>query len=239
MLNNSYERNPDRYGSYAATSPQISFLNQVYGWMCLGLLLTAGISGWMAATPGLVEKLMMQRGLFWGLLIGELLLVIWLSAGIGRMSSTTATVAFLGYAALNGVVLSGIFLVYTQASLFSTFLATAATFGGMSFYGYTTKRDLSSIGSLCIMALWGVIIGSIINLFWANNMLYWLVTYLGIAVFVGLTAYDTQKIRELAMNISDSDSSLVRKLAILGALRLYLDFINLFLLLLRIFGNRR
>ena len=239
MLNNSYERNPDRYCSYAATSPQISFLNQVYGWMCLGLLLTAGISGWMAATPGLVEKLMMQRGLFWGLLIGELLLVIWLSAGIGRMSSTTATVAFLGYAALNGVVLSGIFLVYTQASLFSTFLATAATFGGMSFYGYTTKRDLSSIGSLCIMALWGVIIGSIINLFWANNMLYWLVTYLGIAVFVGLTAYDTQKIRELAMNISDSDSSLVRKLAILGALRLYLDFINLFLLLLRIFGNRR
>ena len=213
-------------------------MNRVYGQMSVAMLVTAAVAWGVGTSETMVQAIFMTP-LKWVVMFAPVVMVFAFGAILNRLSAAAAQLYFYVYAALMGLSLSFIFAVYTNTSIASTFLATAAAFAGLSLYGYTTKRDLSSIGSLCIMALWGVIIGSIINLFWANNMLYWLVTYLGIAVFVGLTAYDTQKIRELAMNISDSDSSLVRKLAILGALRLYLDFINLFLLLLRIFGNRR
>jgi FtsH-binding integral membrane protein len=163
--------------------------------------------------------------------------VIALSAAIERLTPLAAVALFIGYAALNGLTLSAIFLVYTYTSIAQAFLATAATFGVMSLYGSTTKRDLSTAGNLLVMALIGLLIGSIINLFWANSAFYWLLTYLGIAVFIGLTAWDTQQIKRLSQQALDDTTA--RRVAIIGALKLYLDFINLFLLLLRIFGSRR
>ena len=163
-------------------------------------------------------------------------LVIGLSARIDRLAPGTAIALFIAYAALNGLTLSAIFLVYTYTSIAQAFLAAAATFGAMSLYGATTKRDLSTAGNLLVMALIGFVIGSVINLFWANSALYWLLTYLGIALFIGLTAYDTQQIKDLSQQAHDDATA--RRLAILGALKLYLDFINLFLLVLRVFGSR-
>ncbi len=143
----------------------------------------------------------------------------------------------MAYAALNGLTFSVIFLVYTRASIAQTFFATAGTFGAISFYGYTTKRDLSGMGGVLRMALIGFLIGSLINFFWANSALYWFLTYAGIAIFIGLTAWDTQQIKQMSLQARDEISA--RRIAILGALKLYLDFINLFLLLLRILGGRR
>jgi uncharacterized protein len=173
----------------------------------------------------------------WLLFLAQIGLVVVLSAAINRIAPLAAVVLFIAYAALNGLTLSGIFLAYTSTSIAQTFLATAATFGVMSLYGATTKRDLSTVGNLLVMALFGFFIGSIINLFWANSALYWLLTYLGIAVFIGLTAWDTQQIKRLSQEAYDDTSA--RRVAIIGALKLYLDFINLFVLLLRIFGGRR
>jgi hypothetical protein len=175
--------------------------------------------------------------LFFGLIIVEVILVMFLSARIAKMSPALATTMFLGYSALNGVTLSVIFLIYTQESIATTFIVTAGTFGLMSLYGYTTKRDLTTIGNLLIMGLVGFLIGTVVNLFWANSTLYWILTYGGIIVFIGLTAWDTQKIKRWLAEATDETS--IRRISILGALMLYLDFINLFLLLLRIFGQRR
>jgi FtsH-binding integral membrane protein len=172
----------------------------------------------------------------WVLFIAQIGLVIGLSAAIDRLTPGVATALFIAYAALNGLTLSAILLVYTYTSISQTFLATAATFGAMSLYGATTKRDLSTVGNLLIMALIGFFIGSLINLFWANSALYWVLTYLGIAVFIGLTAWDTQQIKRLIEQADDDTSA--QRVAIIGALKLYLDFINLFVLLLRIFGSR-
>jgi FtsH-binding integral membrane protein len=172
------------------------------------------------------------------LIIAELGLVIALSAAINRLSSSTALFMFMAYAFLNGLTLSAIFLVYTRASIANTFFVTAGTFGVMSVYGYTTKRDLTSWGSFLMMGLIGVIIGSFVNIFFSSPMIYYLITYAGIIVFVGLTAYDAQKIKEMAY-AGFAGEEMERKGAVIGALRLYLDFINLFLLLLRIFGGRR
>ncbi len=227
-------------GTLAFARAQSSFINRVYGWMCGGLVLTAVVAMWAASTPSVMHAILSNRILFFGLIIMELVAVGFLAVRLNKMSALTATVVYLAYAALNGLTFSVIFYHFTMASLATTFFATAGTFGVMSLYGYVTKRDLTSFGNLCFMFLIGVVIASVVNMFWANSMLYWVTTYIGIAVFVGLTAYDTQKIKEMSLavdGIEQSDSA--KKYAISGALTLYLDFINLFLLLLRIFGGGR
>jgi len=218
-----------------------SFINRVYGWMSGGLIVTGIIAYLIGTYPGMSDKLIANPGLLWGSIIGQFVLVIAISAGINKMSSTVATGCFLLYSALMGVTLSLVFLFYSMESIATTFFVTALTFGVMSIYGYVTKRDLTSIGNLCFMGLVGVIIASIVNIFVGSSALYWGVTYVGILVFVGLTAYDTQKIKEMSMALGDelSASETGKKYAILGALTLYLDFINLFLLLLRVFGGNR
>ncbi len=227
-------------GAMAFARAQSSFINRVYGWMCGGLALTALVSMWVVSTPKLMNAILSNSILFFGLIILEFVIVGALAFRINKISAAAATAAYVAYAAINGLTLSVIFYHFTTESLATTFFATAGTFGVMSLYGYVTKRDLTSIGNLCFMMLIGVIIASFVNMFWSNSMLYWVTTYIGIAVFVGLTAYDTQKIKEMSMavdGIEQSDSA--KKYAIFGALTLYLDFINLFLLLLRLFGGSR
>ncbi|NJN65495.1 MAG: Bax inhibitor-1/YccA family protein [Chloroflexaceae bacterium] len=213
-------------------------LTQVYAWMVAGLLSTGAIAAFVAHTP-LGATLTRVPLLYFGLLIGEVALVWVLSANIMKMSGSLATGMFLLYSALNGLTLSLIFMAYTSASIASTFFVTAGTFGVMSLYGYFTRRNLDGIGNLLVMGLIGFLIASVVNLFLANGVIYWITTYLGIIIFVGLTAWDTQKIKRMAAHVSSSDDTMIRRVAIMGALMLYLDFINLFLLLLRILGNRR
>lgn len=212
-------------------------LTQVYAWMTAGLLTTGAVAMFVAGVPGLVFSIVGNPIIFWGLIIAQVAMVWILSANVMRLSPAAATAMFLGYALLNGLTLSVIFLVYTAASIASTFFVTAGTFGAMSAYGYFTKRDLSSWGNLLFMALIGLIIASVVNIFWANSTLYWIITYGGVLLFVALTAYDTQKIKHMAAQATDETSE--RRIAIYGALTLYLDFINLFLYLLRILGSRR
>ncbi|MBI1747324.1 MAG: Bax inhibitor-1/YccA family protein [Acidobacteria bacterium] len=214
------------------------FISRVYGWMGVGLALTAVISLLTVQSPTLLRLFVYNPILRWGLLLGELGLVIYLSARISKMTVGAATGGFVAYAAMNGLTLSVIFLIYTAASITSVFFVTAGTFAAMSAIGYVTKKDLSGIGSFCLMGLIGVIIASIVNLFVRSSMLDWLLSVLGVLIFIGLTAYDTQKIKNLARNI-DPLSDAATKTAILGALTLYLDFINLFLYMLRFFGQRR
>lgn len=223
--------------SRAAVSER-TFLSQVYFWMAMGLALTGVVAGWMAINPSLVVGLMRNMGLFLILALVQLGLVFWLSSQVMNLSLTAATVGFSIYATLNGILFSSIFLVYTSASIASTFLVTAGMFGAISVYGFVTKRDLTSVGSYAFMGLIGIILASIINWFFKSPVFYWLITYIGIAVFVALTAYDTQKLKIIHQQ-GFSSGELMKKVALLGALTLYLDFINLFLLLLRVMGRRR
>ncbi len=221
-------------------SIQASFINKVYMWMCGALLITGFVALRTISSESLMNMLFGGTSMmpFYVLIFAELGLVWWLSASINKMSSGLATALFVLYSALNGLTLAVIFLLYTKASIASTFFVTAATFGVMSAYGYFTKKDLTSWGNLLFMALIGFIIASIVNMFLQSTFFYWMVTYAGILIFVGLTAYDTQKIKKMSLGL-DADSEAGKKGAIMGALMLYLDFINLFLLLLRVLGNRR
>ena len=209
------------------------FMQRVYQWMALGLTLTGFIAFWVSRNPALLQAL--SGGLFFALILAELGLVFWLSAKILKISPQAAKIGFLVYSGLNGLTLSFIFVIYTQASIASTFFITAGTFAAVSIYGWVTKTDLTSMGSFLFMGLIGVIIASVVNFFLQSTMLYWLLTYAGLAIFIGLTAYDTQRLK--AIHHSAAGSS--EQLAVLGALRLYLDFINMFILLLRLFGRRR
>jgi len=217
---------------------QRSFIVKVYGWMAFALAITAITAMLTVSVPALITTIVYNRFLFFGLLIGELVLVGYLSAAVQKMTVATATAVFVGYSALNGLTLSIVFLVFTAESIASTFFITAGTFAVISVYGYVTKRDLTSVGNLCLTGLIGVIIASVVNLFFHNEAIYWVTTYMGILVFVGLTAYDTQKIKSMNI-IGNEGTEEDRKEAIMGALALYLDFINLFLLLLRLFGRRK
>ncbi len=203
----------------------------VYGWMGGGLFLTAFVAMITASSPVLLQAILGNRLLFYALVFGELGLVVAISGAINRISTATASALFLLYAALNGVTMSTIFVAYTQSSIASTFLVTAGMFGAMSLYGYLTKSDLSSWGSFLFMGLIGVVIASLVNIFLQSPMVNWVMSLCGVIVFTGLTAYDTQRIKQMG--------SAGGKGAIVGALTLYLDFINMFLLLLRFFGNRR
>lgn len=215
-----------------------NFISRVYGWMSFALAVTGLTALYVVSNPVLLKKLATSQGLFFGIVIVELVIVIAMTAMINKVAYSTAMMMFIAYSILNGLTFSLIFLIYTMTSIASTFFATAATFALMSCYGWYTKKDLTTIGSLCSMALIGIIVASIVNIFVASSMLYWIITYAGILIFVGLIAYDTQKIKKMAP-VYAANSEEGKKSALLGALALYLDFINLFLMLLRIFGDRK
>jgi FtsH-binding integral membrane protein len=212
------------------------FFNAVYAWMAAGLALTAVVAWWMSTRPDLMMQL--GRGGFFGLLIAEFILVMVISAATERLSPTVATVLFLVYAAMNGVTLSGLFYVYTQSTLAGAFVVTAGMFGAMSLYGMFTRRDLSGWGSILFMALIGLILAMIVSLFWHNSAFATIVNFAGVLIFVGLTAYDTQMLKHIAVATAN-DQRAAARLSVNGALHLYLDFLNLFLMLLRLMGNRR
>ena len=213
------------------TMAQSGVMRGVYGWMGVGLALTAFVSLLTASTPALLQAILGNRVLFYALIFGELGLVIGISGAINRISASTASLLFLAYAALNGLTMSTIFVAFTSTSIASTFVITAGMFGTMSLYGYLTKSDLTSWGSFLFMGLVGVVIASVVNIFLQSSMIYWVLSFCGVIVFTGLTAYDTQGIK--------NQGNVGTKGAILGALTLYLDFINMFLMMLRILGDRR
>lgn len=214
-----------------------AFLQRVHLFMSLGLGTTGLVALAVVASPGLMAFVFGTPLVFPALLIAELLLVFAFAPVAARVSAGTAAAMFFVYAALSGVTFSVIFLHYTAGSIGATFLVTGGMFAGLSVYGATTKRDLSSLGSFAIMGLWGIILASIVNIFLGSPMLYWLVTFAGVVVFTALTAYDTAKLKALGEQAGTGEAA--TKLALHGALILYLDFINLFLMLLRIFGGRR
>jgi FtsH-binding integral membrane protein len=228
-LPTSYPRSADQL-----LISQNALIRQVYTWMGAGLGITAIMALITLSTPELINAIAGNRLVFFGLMIGELALVFTLSGAINRLSAPVATLLFVAYSALNGVTLSILALVYTANSIASTFVITAGMFGTMSIYGYVTKRDLTSWGSFLFMGLIGVVIASVVNIFVASSTVSWIISGIGVIVFTGLTAYDTAKIKGMATQGIEG-----RKPAILGALTLYLDFINLFLMLLRFTGNRR
>lgn len=217
---------------------QRNFITRVYTWMFFGLALTGLVAMQVASSEAILRIILGTPFLFWGLIIGELILVGALAGWVRKMSAIMATGIFLLYAALNGLTFSIIFVAFTKESIALTFFVTAGTFGVMSAYGYFTKKDLTSWGNLLFMALIGFILASVANIFFRSSTLHWITTFAGILIFVGLTAYDTQKIKEMNV-IGNKGTEEDQKEAISGALRLYLDFINLFLLLLRLFGRRR
>lgn len=214
------------------------YITKVYNWMGIALLITGLIAYFTAGSEQLLQLIFGNKILFFGLIIAEVLLVGYISARIQKLTAYNATLLFLLYSALNGLTLSFIFMAYTSGSIASTFIITAGTFGAMSIYGYFTKSDLTKIGNIAFMGLIGIIIASVVNFFMKSEMMYWVITYIGVAIFVGLTAYDTQKLKRMAMEGFENEESM-EKSSILGALTLYLDFINLFLFLLRIFGDRK
>lgn len=215
-----------------------ALMRKVYVWMTLALVITGFTAFGIAENPGLVYTIVTNRLLFWGLVIGEFALVMAIYGAIGRLSATTATLLFVLYSVVNGATLSVIFLAYTMTSITSVFFITAGTFAVMAFIGYTTKTDLTSFGKMLMMGLIGIILATVVNIFIGSSMLNMIVSYVGVVVFVGLTAYDSQKIKNLLYQV-DNMSEEAQKLALLGSLTLYLDFINLFLMLLRIFGGNR
>lgn len=215
------------------------FLKDVYAWMAIALLITGATAYLVANTPILLGLIFSTKIATWGLIIATVALVWHLSSSLGRMSLKTATAMFIAYSVLNGLTMAAVFVVYTMSSIASVFLATAGTFGVMSVYGYVTKTDLTRVGNLCLMALLGLIIATIVNLFFENSFLELALSYVGLLIFVGLTAYDTQKIKELALTHDMGATDEGQKMAIMGALALYLDFINLFINLLSIFGDRK
>jgi len=216
-----------------------TFIRSVYNWMAIGLALTGFVAYYVANNEAMQRLIFGNPIVFYGLIIAELALVFTLSARVNKMQASTATGIFILYAALNGATLSFIFLVYTKSSITSTFFVCAATFVACSIYGMITKRDLTSMGGFLTMGLFGIIIASVVNMFVRSAGMSMIISYIGVLVFVGLTAYDTQKLKTMALSQpAGLEAGVVRKGAILGALSLYLDFINLFLMLLRILGNR-
>lgn len=229
----------ERDTSYPQTATRLvvrqnALIRQVYTWMGAGLAITAFMALITLSSPVILNAIVGNKLVFYGLVIGELALVFTLSGAINKLSTATATLLFIVYSALNGVTLSVVALAYTANSITSTFVITGGMFGAMSVYGYMTKRDLTSWGSFLFMGLIGVVIASVVNIFMGSSSVSWVISGIGVIVFTGLTAYDTWKIKEMAALGTEG-----RKPAILGALTLYLDFINLFLMLLRFTGNRR
>ena len=215
-----------------------ALMRKVYLWMTLALVITAITAYGVATSPAAIQFILGNRIVFFGLIIAEFALVFAVGGMINRLSITTATLLFTLYSVVNGATLSIILLAYTQESVTQVFFITAGTFAAMSAVGYLTKRDLSSVGRILFMALIGLIIATVVNIFWKNSGFMAILNYLGVLIFVGLTAYDTQKIKNMLLTAEDG-GEVGQKMALLGALTLYLDFINLFLYLLRILGKAR
>ncbi len=231
-----YQKELSAKGYQGAVAVENTLVRSVYIWMCAALLLTGGTASLVAGSPRLLEVIFGNSFLFWAILIAQFGLVWAISAKVTSFSLSMLSGLFMLYSVLTGLTFSVYFLAFTAESIASTFFITAGTFAVMSIYGFVTKRDLTKIGNLALMALIGMIIASVVNIFLHSTMLNWIVTYIGVLVFVGLIAWDTQKIKALA---SAQDNEFTQKLAICGALSLYLDFINLFIMLLRIFGQRK
>lgn len=220
-------------------SAQATLMRSVYLWMTLALAITGFAAYVVASSPMLLQAVFSNRLTFWLLIIAEFGLVMYLSARIHKMTAPTATMMFIVYSLLNGVVLSSIFVLYTMSSIANVFFITAGTFGVMSVYGMVTKSDLSKVGNICLMALIGLIIATVVNFFVKSSMMMMVISYIGVLVFVGLTAYDTWKIKQEIQQYGTEVNDMTQRIALMGALSLYLDFINLFLYILRIFGDRK
>jgi FtsH-binding integral membrane protein len=225
-------------GAAAATTDErvSSFLRNVYYWMFLGLAVTAGVAWFVGTQPALMQAIGSNGIVFFGLIIAQLGLVVWLSARVSTLAPGKAAALFLLYSALNGVTFAFILLAYAATSVASAFVTTAAMFGALALYGTVTKRSLAGIGQFAFMGLVGIVIASIVGLFWQNDTLQFLISAVGVIVFTGLTAYDAQRLKEMAL-APEGPPGL--SYAIVGALALYLDFINLFLMILRLMGGRR
>ena len=213
-----------------------AFLSKVYGWMFLGLLITAGTAVVVASSQTLIETFILNRIFFWGLVLAQLGLVVYLSARVDKIAPATAAGLFMLYSALTGITTSVILLVYTGASIASTFVITAAMFGALAVFGTFTKRSLAGVGQFMMMGLIGLIIASVVNIFLQNSAMHFVISVVGVLVFTGLTAWDAQRLKEMAVALPDGR---VGSYAVVGALTLYLDFINLFFFLLRLLGGRR
>ena len=213
-----------------------AFLRKVYGWMCVGLAITATVALGVASSPTLVQAIFGNKILFFGLVIAELGLVFYLSARINKMAASTAAGLFLLYSALNGATLAFVFLAYTGTSIATTFLVTAGMFGALALYGTATKRSLAGVGQFAFMGLIGIILASLVGMFWKSEGLQFGISIVGVIVFTGLTAWDAQKLKTMAVTVPESSYG---SYAVVGALALYLDFINLFLFMLRFMGGRR
>lgn len=240
-MNTYFNNNAQAYSTPVVNQQAYaSLFTKVYTWMALALVLTGLTAFYVAGNVDLVLTLANNSLAFWGIIAAELGLVWFISGAINRISFPVAGALFALYSILNGVTLSFIFLVYTMESIGSVFFITAGAFAGLSLVGYITKRDLSAIGKFLIMALIGLIIASVVNIFLKSEMLHWILSYVCVLVFAGLTAYDTQKIKRMLTEASQYGVTPdTQKIALVGSLKLYLDFINLFLYLLRIFGDRR
>ena len=225
-------------GDFAMSTAFSALMRKVFIWMALALVITGVTAYGVATTPSLLIAIVTNKALFWGLIIAELALVFAVSGAINRLSLATATLLFVLYSVVNGATLSVIFLAYSMPAIIQTFFITAGTFGVMALVGYITKTDLTSLGKLLFMALIGLVIATVVNMFVGSTGFDYILSYVGVLIFVGLTAYDTQKIKQMCMQAPDAGEHM-QKLALLGALSLYLDFINLFLYLLRIFGNNK
>lgn len=229
----------ESYGQTTSSVAVSTLMKSVYVWMTLALAVTGMTAAYVAGNLPLMSAILSNRILFFGIIIAELAMVWTLSARIDRLSFATSGLLFALYSILNGVTMSVLFVAFTSESIAQTFFITAGTFGAMSLIGFTTKKDLTSMGSLFFMALIGLIIASLVNIFWQNSVLYWVISYVGVLLFVGLTAYDTQKIKQMVYAHGNEVNETTQKLALLGSLTLYLDFINLFIYLLRILGDRK
>ncbi len=225
-------------GTTAASADErvTSFLKRVYGWMFVGLSVTAGVALFVASQPALVQAVARTGFLFFALVIAQIGLVVWISARVNSLAPRTAAGLFLLYSALNGVTFAVILLAYTGESIASAFITTAGMFGALALYGSMTKRSLVGLGQFAFMGLIGIVIASLVGLFWQNDTLQFMISAIGVIVFTGLTAYDAQRLKAMALQVEGPQAG---SYAIGGALALYLDFINLFLMILRLFGNRR
>lgn len=235
MENNFYNQVEERAQSSALSFPAL--MSKVYLWMTLALVVTGMTAYYVASTPAILYAIVSNQIAFWGLFIGELVLVFVLSSRIMSLSFVTASLMFVIYSIMNGVFFSFILLAYTEQSIATTFLITAGTFGAMSLFGFVTKRDLSTMGRILFMLLIGLIIATVVNIFMKAEGLTLILNYAGVVIFVGLTAYDTQSIKQMLQEHGDKEGA--EKIALLGSLSLYLDFINLFIYLLRFFGESR
>ena len=243
-----YQKNYDYSGyttSDAATFEQsvvIPAYKNMYGWMAAALCISA-LTSWIIMRELVLSdtfaNIFLSRGMMWALILGSLGLVMVISGMIHRLSVGIASLLFAIYAVVMGAWITPVVMAYTTSSVAQVFLITAGTFGGMCVYGHFTKRDLSKVGQICIMGLWGIIIASLVNIFFGNSMVYYITSYVGVIIFCGLTMWDVQKFRNLIYSSADADQTTVQKYALLGALSLYLDFMNMFLYLLRILGNRK